>query len=49
MPFTLFISKSWKERFLYWPGLSAGAILLELMIEKSRQSHTAQYFEDPEA
>jgi len=48
MPFALLISRSWKERMLYWPSLSAGAIILELMMEKNRQAPPAQYLEDPE-
>jgi hypothetical protein len=48
MPFALLISRSWKERLFYWPSLSAGAILLELVIEKSRQPPPAHYLEDPE-
>jgi hypothetical protein len=48
IPVTLLVSKSWRERALIWPGLSAGAILLEHLIEATGQAPAAPYIEDEE-
>ena len=46
VPFALWIGRQWKERFLLWPALSAGAILLERIT--ARPAPPAYIFEDQE-
>ena len=48
LPFAWLSVRSWKERALLWPGLSAGAILLELFMERSELPPPAVYYEDTE-
>ena len=47
LPFALLIGSQWKERFLLWPALSAGAIVLE-RITARRETPPAYIFEDQE-
>lgn len=47
LPFALIGSKSWKERTLLWPGISAGAILVEHVINNS-ETPSAVFYEDEE-
>jgi hypothetical protein len=48
IPFALLIGASWGERLLLWPGLSAGAILLERLISRNGGVPPAPYIEDQE-
>jgi hypothetical protein len=48
VPITLLSARSWKERALLWPGLSAGAIILEHFIDRSELPPPAVYYEDQE-
>jgi hypothetical protein len=49
-PLALFLGMEWKERLLLWPALSAGAILLERLSAREKDSNQppATYFEDAE-
>ena len=47
VPFAYWLGESWKERWLLWPALSAGSILLE-RLTTLREHSTAPYFEEPE-
>jgi hypothetical protein len=49
-PFAWWLGNDWKERFLLWPALSAGAIIAE-RLTSSRGHHPpppAVYYEEPE-
>lgn len=45
VPFALWLGEDWRERFLLWLGLSAGAILLQRSTAPALQ---ANYHEDEE-
>jgi hypothetical protein len=49
LPAAWLISNSWKQRTLFWPALSAGAILLEHAFSRSDSPPPAVYFEDEES
>ena len=49
VPFALVIGPTTTERFLLWPALSAGAILLERATHRERDPLPAPYTEDEEA
>ena len=42
-PLAAWLGRTWPERFLLWPALSAAAILLERITTRE----TATYYEDP--
>jgi hypothetical protein len=46
VPVALLTGRTWKERFLHLPALSAGAILLEELLEGSELPGGAIYQED---
>jgi len=48
-PIALFVAETRLERLLWWPALSAGAILLERVTERRDREAPALYFEDKEA
>ena len=48
-PIALFVAETRLERLLWWPALSAGAILLERVTERREREAPALYFEDKEA
>jgi hypothetical protein len=45
-PFAFFLGESWTQRFLLWPALSAGAIIIERCIH--REPTAPLYCEDRE-
>ena len=46
-PVAYWIGESWKERLLLWPGLSAGAILVERISARTWEgSPAATYYEE---
>jgi len=48
-PFAYWLGDGWKEKFLLWPALSAGAILVErLTSNRQEKEPPAVYYEDPE-
>jgi hypothetical protein len=47
LPFSLLLAAGWKERLLFWPALSAGAILLERVSWREGAAPQATYFEEP--
>ena len=47
-PLALLLGETWGERFLLWPALSAGAILLERLTVRERAAPHAPYVEDEE-
>ena len=49
-PFAWWLGESWKERFLLWPALSAGAILAERLTAHKRDEDAppALFYEEPE-
>jgi hypothetical protein len=47
-PIAYFVPDSRLERLLWWPALSAGAILLERLTSPRRDDMPALYFEDKE-
>jgi hypothetical protein len=49
-PFAYGLGSDWKERFLLWPALSAGAILAERLTSSRgpHQTPPAVYYEEPE-
>ena len=47
-PFALLLASGWGERLLVWPALSAAAILLERLTDRSPAAPAAFYVEDPE-
>jgi hypothetical protein len=49
VPFTFLLAKDWKERLLFWPALSAGAILVERLTSRESATPHATYFEEPVA
>jgi hypothetical protein len=44
-PFALLIGQGWQERTLLWPALSAGAIALEVILERLKPAGV-RYLED---
>ena len=46
LPFSVLVTAGWKERLLFWPALSGGAILLERVTSRDVP---AAYFEEPSA
>lgn len=48
LPVALFVGETRRERLLWWPALSAGAILLERVTERRDREAPALYFEDKE-
>lgn len=46
-PFSLLLATGWKERLLFWPALSAGAILVERVSWREGAVPQATYFEEP--
>lgn len=49
LPFGLAFGRTWKEKLLLWPALSAGAILLERLTSRDHDgAPPASYMEDPE-
>lgn len=46
VPFSLALGATWLERGLLWPGLSGGAILIDLVAAKIMQPPPAPYFEE---
>jgi hypothetical protein len=46
LPFAFVLEKTWLERALAWPALSAGAILIEIAAAKLSQPPPAPYFEE---
>lgn len=46
VPFTLLLTEAWKDRLLFWPALSAGAILLERFTSRAAATAPALYFEE---
>lgn len=47
-PFALLLGQTLKERFLLWPALSAGAIVLERITNRELDTPSAPYIEDEE-
>ena len=47
VPFTFLLAEGWRERLLFWPALSAGAILLERVTSPAAAA-PAPYFEKEE-
>ncbi len=47
-PVALLVPETWLERILWWPALSAAAILLEVLISPRRDNLPALYIEDDE-
>jgi hypothetical protein len=47
IPFAAAIGGDWGERLLMWPGLSAGAILLERITRDRAAPRPAAFVEDP--
>lgn len=47
-PLSWLIGESWVERLLLWPALSAGAVMLERLIEREDGASPPLYYEDPE-
>ena len=47
-PLALYLGKDWSERFLMWLALSAGAILLESVIDRGHGEAPALFVEDRE-
>jgi hypothetical protein len=47
-PLAAFVPETWPERLLWWPALSAGAILLERLTARRGDEAPALYFEDKE-
>jgi hypothetical protein len=50
VPFAYWLGNGWKERFLLWPALSAGCLVVERLILgcHERDAPKALYFEEPE-
>jgi len=48
LPLALLVPETRLERLLWWPALSAGAILLERVTSPPRDDAPALYFEDKE-
>lgn len=48
VPFTFLLTEAWRERLLFWPALSAGAILLERVTSRVAAAPPAPYFEEEE-
>jgi len=46
-PLAFLLGKSWLERVLLWPSLSAGASLLEQATNPAVRTPSATFFEDP--
>jgi hypothetical protein len=46
VPFALVLGATWRERGLLWPGLSGGAILINIIAAKLMQPPPAPYFEE---
>jgi hypothetical protein len=46
-PLGYVIGETWLERVLLWPSLSAGAIFLEKVTDRSPTATPAPYIEDP--
>jgi hypothetical protein len=44
VPFAFILGESWKHRFLLWPALSAGAIIVERTVH--RETPAPLYYED---
>jgi hypothetical protein len=47
-PWACLIGRGWRERFLLWPALSAGAIMIERLMEPRPGAPPAWYAEDRE-
>ena len=47
-PFALYLGRTWSERTLMWLALSAGAILLESVIDRGHGEAPALFVEDRE-
>jgi len=47
-PFSVYLGKKLDERFLMWPALSAGAILLERVTDRGHGEPPALFIEDSE-
>lgn len=48
VPIAFLVPATWLERFLWWPALSAAAILLERLTSSRGEEAPALYFEDEE-
>ena len=48
LPVTWLTCRPWKQRALFWPALSGGAIMLEHIFSRSDSPPPAVYFEDEE-
>ena len=48
IPFALCMGQEWGERLLLWPALSAGAIILQSLVEHLERPTVAPYLEDEE-
>lgn len=46
VPFAVLLGYTWKEQLLLWPALSAGAILLQRIVNPEPAVPPAPYFED---
>jgi hypothetical protein len=47
-PLACMLGRGWRERLLLWPALSAGAIVVERLMEGRPSGLSAWYNEDPE-
>lgn len=47
LPLALLVGETWSERLLLWPALSAGAILVQRLVDGVVHTPPAAYFEEP--
>jgi Protein of unknown function (DUF1360) len=45
-PLAVFLGHSWRERWLLWPALSAGAILLERLTARPEQPAAPSFYKE---